>query len=230
MTAFAEDFDGSNNTISYSLSDDGGGLFQINENTGEVFVNSSLPEPAYQDYLDGFIDFQQYLDSQIHQIVIDAESSDGSSIEENFDLTIHPKSPDYPDIRNFEIETDEMGDRFVKFEIENVFDDDFTRMNVQLNAYDPVNDLLFSNANGYNFYENLYLNSSNASANEDGYFNFEVQLSDFAPAAKYEIDYLYFRGNDVDTIYFVPEINPDNNYRNDIALPCRRQTIKTSST
>ena len=42
ITAVAVDEDGSNNTVTYSLSDDAGGLFTIDANTGVVKVAGAL--------------------------------------------------------------------------------------------------------------------------------------------------------------------------------------------
>ncbi len=72
ITAFAADADGSNNGITYSLSDDAGGLFTIDSNTGEVTVA-------------GDIDFES---ATGHTIEITATSEDGSTSTQNFDINV----------------------------------------------------------------------------------------------------------------------------------------------
>ena len=70
MTAFAEDLDGSDNTVSYSLIGDAGRLFEIDESTGEVFVSNPLPMPLLEDYYNGVINCEQYYDTTQKQVSI----------------------------------------------------------------------------------------------------------------------------------------------------------------
>ncbi|RRS05326.1 cadherin repeat domain-containing protein [Aquabacterium soli] len=74
ITAHATDADGSNNTITYSLSDNAGGRFTINASTGVVTVaNASL------------LDFEA---ATSHTITVLATSSDGSTSSQNFTMGI----------------------------------------------------------------------------------------------------------------------------------------------
>ncbi len=74
ITAQASDADGSNNTITYSLSDNAGGRFTINASTGVVTVaNGSL------------LDFET---ATSHTITVVATSSDGSSSNQNFTIGV----------------------------------------------------------------------------------------------------------------------------------------------
>ena len=72
ITAFASDADGSNNGVTYSLSDDAGGLFAIDPNTGEVTVA-------------GAIDYETATSQTIE---VTATSEDGSTSTQNFTVNI----------------------------------------------------------------------------------------------------------------------------------------------
>jgi len=72
ITAFATDDDGSDNTVTYSLTDDADGLFDIDANTGIVTLKAPL-------------DFET---SASHSITIQAASSDGSTASETFTITV----------------------------------------------------------------------------------------------------------------------------------------------
>ena len=74
ITAHAVDPDGSNNTITYTLSDDAGGRFTINASTGVVTV-------ADGSLLD-------YETATSHTITVVATSSDGSTSSENFTINL----------------------------------------------------------------------------------------------------------------------------------------------
>ncbi len=73
ITAFAADADGSNNNVTYSLSDDAGGLFTIDPNTGEVTVA-------------GDIDFESATSQTIE---VTATSEDGSTSTQSYDIAIN---------------------------------------------------------------------------------------------------------------------------------------------
>ncbi|MEP3479937.1 MAG: cadherin domain-containing protein, partial [Fuerstiella sp.] len=72
ITAFASDADGSNNGITYSLSDDAGGLFAIDPNTGEVTVAGSI----------------DYETATNHSIEVTATSDDGSTSTQTFAINV----------------------------------------------------------------------------------------------------------------------------------------------
>ncbi len=72
ITAFAEDLDATNNTISYTLDDDAGGLFAIDSVTGVVTVNGAL----------------DYETATSHNITVRASSSDGSSNTQGFVINV----------------------------------------------------------------------------------------------------------------------------------------------
>ena len=72
ITAFASDEDGSNNGITYSLSDDAGGLFAIDPNTGEVTVA-------------GTIDYETATSQTIE---VTATSDDGSTSTQSFTINV----------------------------------------------------------------------------------------------------------------------------------------------
>ena len=59
-------------TVSYSLSDDSGGLFRIDETTGEVMVNGSL----------------DYETATSHDITVLSTSTDGSSSTKEFSIEV----------------------------------------------------------------------------------------------------------------------------------------------
>jgi Ca2+-binding RTX toxin-like protein/uncharacterized OB-fold protein len=71
LTAFATDAD-SGTTVTYSLTDDAGGLFAIDANTGEVSVNGAL-------------DFES---ADSHNITVLATSSDTSTSSQTFTITV----------------------------------------------------------------------------------------------------------------------------------------------
>ncbi|MFT3857957.1 MAG: cadherin domain-containing protein [Aquabacterium sp.] len=74
ITASASDADGSNNTITYSLSDSAGGRFAINASTGVVTVaNSTL---------------LNYEAATSHSITVLATSADGSSSSQSFTINL----------------------------------------------------------------------------------------------------------------------------------------------
>ncbi len=73
VTAFASDGDGSNNTISYSLTDSAGGLFTIDANTGVVTVNGSLDAETASSY----------------DITVLADSTDGSFAIRTFTIAVN---------------------------------------------------------------------------------------------------------------------------------------------
>ncbi|MFZ5527606.1 MAG: cadherin domain-containing protein [Pseudomonadota bacterium] len=74
ITARAADLDGTNNTVTYTLSDDAGGRFTINATTGVVTV------------LDGSrLDFEA---ATSHDITVVATSSDGSTSTQTFTIDI----------------------------------------------------------------------------------------------------------------------------------------------
>jgi hypothetical protein len=74
LTANAQDTDGSNNTVTYSLSDNAGGRFAINGSTGVVTVaNGSL------------LNFES---STTHAITVLATSADGSSSSQTFTIQV----------------------------------------------------------------------------------------------------------------------------------------------
>jgi|GEM_PF-3199689 len=74
ITAFAEDLDGTNNDVTYSLTNDAGGVFTIDANTGEVTV----ADPSG-------LDFET---AQNMQIEVTATSQDGSTSSESFTVNI----------------------------------------------------------------------------------------------------------------------------------------------
>ena len=83
VTAWASDADGSNNTITYSLSDSAGGRFAINSSTGVVTV------------ADGSL--LKYDTASSHSITVVATSSDGSSSSQSFAIQLSRASvPEYP--------------------------------------------------------------------------------------------------------------------------------------
>jgi hypothetical protein len=74
ITAQASDADGSNNTITYSLSDNAGGRFTIDANTGVVTVADG-----------SLLDFET---ATSHAITVVATSSDGSSSSQSFTIDL----------------------------------------------------------------------------------------------------------------------------------------------
>ena len=72
ITAAASDADATNNTISYSLDDDAGGLFAIDANSGVVTVNGAL----------------DYETATSHNITARATSSDGSFSTQGFTINV----------------------------------------------------------------------------------------------------------------------------------------------
>ena len=72
ITALAEDLDATNNTISYTLDDDAGGLFAIDSVTGVVTVNGAL----------------DYETATSHNITVRASSSDGSFNTQGFVINV----------------------------------------------------------------------------------------------------------------------------------------------
>ncbi|MGH6647647.1 cadherin domain-containing protein, partial [Aquabacterium sp.] len=82
VTANATDADGTNNTITYSLSDDAGGRFTINASTGVVTVANG-----------GLLDFEA---STSHVITVLATSADGSSSSQTFTVSIAPANDNAP--------------------------------------------------------------------------------------------------------------------------------------
>ena len=75
VTAFAEDQDGTNSDVTYSLSNDAGGAFTIDADTGEVTVN----DPSQ-------LNFEN---AQSMQIEVMATSEDGSTSTQTFDIAIN---------------------------------------------------------------------------------------------------------------------------------------------
>ncbi|MFG0266151.1 MAG: cadherin domain-containing protein, partial [Rhodopirellula sp. JB055] len=73
ITADAFDLDATNNTITYSLTDNPGGLFQIDPNTGEVTVATSL----------------DYETASSHEITVTATSSDSSTESQSFTILVN---------------------------------------------------------------------------------------------------------------------------------------------
>ena len=71
-TAFAEDLDGTNNTISYALSQSSGGLFEIDSTTGVVTLSGEL----------------DYETATSHDITVLATSTDGSTAEAIFNVAV----------------------------------------------------------------------------------------------------------------------------------------------
>ncbi|MFY9477244.1 MAG: cadherin domain-containing protein [Aquabacterium sp.] len=74
ITAQASDADGSNNTITYTLSDNAGGRFTINASTGVVTVADG-----------SLLDFET---ATAHNITVLATSSDGSSSSRSFTIAV----------------------------------------------------------------------------------------------------------------------------------------------
>jgi large repetitive protein len=85
ITASASDADVSNNAITYSLTDDAGGLFAIDANTGVVTVA-------------GVLDYET---AASHDITVQAASTDGSASTETF--TINLNAPSTVDISSDKI-------------------------------------------------------------------------------------------------------------------------------
>jgi len=73
ITAFATDADATNNAVTYSLTDDAGGLFAIDINSGVVTVAGSL----------------DYEHATSHSITVQAASSDGSLASETFSISLN---------------------------------------------------------------------------------------------------------------------------------------------
>ena len=74
VTASATDADGSNNTVTYSLSDDAGGLFEIDANTGEVSIADASG-----------IDYET---ATSHTIEVTATSADGSTSTQSYTINV----------------------------------------------------------------------------------------------------------------------------------------------
>jgi hypothetical protein len=72
LTALAEDLDATSNTVSYSLTDDAGGRFSIDANTGVVTIARALDAETAQG----------------HSIVVRALSADGSAQTQAFSITV----------------------------------------------------------------------------------------------------------------------------------------------
>nr|AGC72056.1 flagellar hook-length control protein FliK [uncultured bacterium A1Q1_fos_291] len=72
ITAFASDLDGTNNTVTYSLTDDAGGRFTIDAVTGVVFTTSPL----------------DYETAISHTITVRADSADGSFSTQDFTINV----------------------------------------------------------------------------------------------------------------------------------------------
>ena len=72
ITAPASDADATNNTITYTLDDDAGGLFAIDANTGVVTVNGAL----------------DYETATSHNITVRATSNDGSFATQSFTINV----------------------------------------------------------------------------------------------------------------------------------------------
>ncbi len=73
VTAFATDGDGSNNAVTYSLSDDAGGLFTIDTNTGIVTTTAALDAETALSY----------------DITVRADSMDGSFATRTFTIAVN---------------------------------------------------------------------------------------------------------------------------------------------
>jgi VCBS repeat-containing protein len=73
VTAFASDADGSNNTITYSLTNNAGGRFTINSSTGVVTLTTTS------------VNYEQ---ATSHTITVRALSSDGSGRTQNFTINV----------------------------------------------------------------------------------------------------------------------------------------------
>ncbi|MFM7118050.1 MAG: cadherin domain-containing protein, partial [Planctomycetota bacterium] len=73
LTAFAADSDATNNTITYTLTDNDGGRFAIDSSTGAVTTTRGL---------------DRELDGAVRQVTIRATSADGSWSEETFTIDI----------------------------------------------------------------------------------------------------------------------------------------------
>ncbi|MBO6919294.1 MAG: cadherin repeat domain-containing protein [Rhizobiaceae bacterium] len=74
LVASAFDADGTNNSVTYSLSDDAGGIFTIDEDTGEVTIANASG-----------IDYEN---ATSHTIEVTATSADGSTSTQNFTIDI----------------------------------------------------------------------------------------------------------------------------------------------
>jgi hypothetical protein len=74
ITASATDGDGSNNTVTYNLTDNAGGRFTINSTTGVVSVADA-----------SLLNFET---AQSHNITVRATSSDGSTSNQTFAITV----------------------------------------------------------------------------------------------------------------------------------------------
>ncbi len=74
LTADAFDLDATNNTITYSLTSNPDGLFQIDANTGEVTTAAAIDREAH---------------GATRSITVEATSSDGSSATQTFNITIN---------------------------------------------------------------------------------------------------------------------------------------------
>ncbi len=72
LTGLAADADATNNTITYSLDDDAGGLFTIHATTGVVTVNAAL----------------DYETATSHAVTVRATSSDGSFSTQGFSISV----------------------------------------------------------------------------------------------------------------------------------------------
>ena len=77
LTALASDADGSD-TVAYSLEDDAGGRFQIDENTGAV----SVLDPSLLDYET----------ATSHDVVVRATSADGSTSDGTFTIDLRTRT------------------------------------------------------------------------------------------------------------------------------------------
>ncbi|PLK49628.1 cadherin domain-containing protein [Uliginosibacterium sp. TH139] len=84
VTAHASDADGSNNSISYALTSDAGGLFSIDASTGVVSVANSAG-----------LDFEL---ASSHSITVLATSSDGSTSSQSFIITLTDSNDNAPTI------------------------------------------------------------------------------------------------------------------------------------
>ena len=74
ITAFSEDPDGSNNTVTYTLDDNAGGLFAVNSSNGEISTAAAIDFEAVGNSLG---------------VVVRATSTDGSTLTQAYTITIN---------------------------------------------------------------------------------------------------------------------------------------------
>ncbi len=128
ITANASDADQSNNTISYSLSDDAGGLFMINTNTGVVTVANAL----------------DYESSTSHNITVVATSDDTSTSSQVFTIAVN-------DVSESSVSTisDSNAEANSVIEIANIGDEvGITTLAIDIDAADTVTYSLSNDAGG----------------------------------------------------------------------------------